>query len=245
MTMAIWGNDYNYNLKTEKEVVDFFSSRGIPFSELIKTTRTYSNNIPNVENLIGPNWELHGCSMARVDANGVEEYRVDGPGVYTVSHYWGQFETAESALQRAIAGSSYNEFQSAVVSGIASIESYVNYRALEWNKINSTAVLDLNARLSLDEKTDIWLPIMLQGKKMEKGLKYWSDYMQLKSIRDNLAVHAKFSVSGINYFELAKLINLYRNGIAGSLIALHKLFSDRVPRVIIRRYYAPEVQVGE
>lgn len=248
MTMAIWGNDYNYRLKTEKEVSDFFARQGISISQLIAKCRVFSNAVPNVENLIGPTYHVSaGAKIAKVNLKtNEEEFTVQGPGEYTTSDYWRKFDSADKSLKHSIESASYEEFQTALTKGIASIESYLTHRALEWNRNNPLNPIDLRTHLSLDEKIDQWIPIMLNGTQFNKGRsKSWSDYQLLKPIRDNIGIHAKQSASGINYQDLVKLQNLYRSGIAGLLMDLHKLFKERMPAVIIRRYYAPDVVYQE
>lgn len=244
MTMAIWGNDYNYRLTTEKEVSEFFQKKGINFRYLIQQCRNYSQSIPHVENLIGPTYEVSdGVKISKVDMGTDEaEFTVEGPGVFTTSDYWGKFANADHKLRNSIESASFQEFQNAVVIGMASIESYINYRAIEWNRKNPGNQIDITARISLDEKIDLWIPIILNGKEFVKGQnKHWSDYQLLKPIRDDIGIHSKKTASGSNYRDLVKFQNLYRSGIAGLLMDLHKLFDERMPAVIIRRYYAPEV----
>jgi len=245
MTMAIWGNN-NYGLKTEREVIDFFRRRNINIGQLIEQCHTHPSHVP-FNNLIGPTWQACGeGQVAIVNSKAGEEFAVYGPGEFTTSDYWGKFNSADQLLRKSIEFKSFQEFQNALINGMASIESYINYRAIEWNGTNPTIPIDIAGRISLDEKVDLWLPIMLNGKRFDKERnKKWSDYQVLKQIRDNTGIHPKQSVSQITYKDLVKLQNLYRSGIAGLLMDLHKLFNERMPVVIIRRYYAPDVVFQE
>ena len=94
-----------------------------------------------------------------------------------------------------------------------------------------------------DDKINLWIPKMAKGKKLDKSGVNWKDFRNLRSIRDNLAIHPKFSGHGISYSDLADKINSFRTGIAGLLIQLHILFDERIPGTIIRSAYSPNVEV--
>lgn len=246
MTMAIWGNDYHYRLKNEREVVDFYAGKHVRFKDLIQQCRTYPGLIPFVENGMPPTsfMSISGGSgeCAIVDLKtGENVFSIEEEGELTILDYWGKFHSADHMLNQSIESASFQDFQNALINGIASIESYINSKALEWNRNNPTSKININSRLSLDEKIDQWIPILLNGKTFEKGHnKNWSDYKLLKPIRDDVSIHPKKTASGISYRNLVKFQNLYRSGIAGLLIDLHKLFNERMPAKIIRRYYAPD-----
>lgn len=83
---------------------------------------------------------------------------------------------------------------------------------------------------------------MTNGKKLDKGNCYWSNFKILRSVRDNTTIHAKQSGYGISYDNIAELANLYLSGL---LIELHMLFNNPIPAIIIRNFYAPPVEVIE
>lgn len=242
------GNHYNgIRGRTPDDVKRIFESQGYDWQRLVEYCRLATNNVPHFENLIGSTWKSNGASISSVDLQTGEETPVlSGSGEYTQSVYWAQYEMAADALLRAIEKASYTEFQSAVVHGVASIEAYVNYRALEYNKRNSDNLLIDNKQhlVSLDKKIEEWIPRMCNGK-LHRGGKEWEAFVRLRGIRDDQAIHPKAATYGITFSELASLINSYRLGIPGLLIQLHNLFNEPIPARIIRGRFMPEVEVVE
>ena len=85
---------------------------------------------------------------------------------------------------------------------------------------------------------------MTNGKKLEKK-QNWEHFIKLRKIRDNTTIHAKQSSFEISIYDMAKIINRFQGGIAGLLIQLHDLFDEKIPAIIIRDSFAPEVYVIE
>ena len=56
-------------------------------------------------------------------------------------------------------------------------------------------------------------------------------------------VHPKTSGIGITYEEMTGLMNLYRTGINGVLIDLHKHFNDRIDYPLVKAGFMPEVEL--
>lgn len=222
---------------------------GLDFQQLVEECRDFQSRVPFFENLIGSTWEVTGPGKAStIDlATGKEHVSVDGPGTITLSTYWSQFETAVAALERAISNASYADLQSAVVSGIASIEAYINHRAELWNRTNpDDQLLDTKAqKVSFEDKIDKWIPKMTGGKKHDKSIRNWADFKLLHQIRDNVTIHSKSSSHGTSYQGLANTINRFKTGIAGLLVQLHLLFNEKIPAIIVRNYYAPDVEISQ
>jgi len=84
---------------------------------------------------------------------------------------------------------------------------------------------------------------MAEDKKLDKSIRNWRDFKELKKIRDHVFIHSKSASYGISFPDLAQKINLFRTGIAGILIQLHKLFKEPIPAKIIRTFFSPEVEV--
>jgi hypothetical protein len=248
--MAKHGNHYQEAFfRTNEEVVNFFQKKGVNFEKLVENCRHYQVTVPFFENLIGCTWTVSGrARVSRVDRiTGKEDLIVEGPGAISMSTYWSLYETANESLKQAINKGSYTDLQSAIVLGIASIEAYINHRAEEWNMKNPTDLLfdSKLKKVSFEDKIDIWIPKMASGKKLDKSNRNWADFKVLCSIRDNLTIHPKSTGFSISIKELADLINRFRTGIAGLLVQLHLIFEEKIPAVIIRGYYAPEVEVTE
>lgn len=246
LLMAKEGN-HNLTFTTDTSVKKYFKSNGFDYDNLVQTVRNFPEPIPLVENLIpSTGFASPGLKVSRVDALGNEDLHLEGPGAITMFAYQAQFENAIENIESAIRQSSPQHFLTACINGIASIEGYINFKAEEWNKRNVEPLLDSRqSPIRFDDKIDKWLPIMSSGKKLDKSVKTWNDFKRLKVIRDNTAIHPKTSGYSFSLNELAELLNCFRNGIAGLLVQLHQLFAERIPSIIIRYMYAPEVEVIE
>jgi hypothetical protein len=86
---------------------------------------------------------------------------------------------------------------------------------------------------------------MTNGRKLDKSFKNWSDFKRLRGLRDNVTVHAKQSSFTRTVYEIADGISIFRTGIAGSLIQLHELFDEKIPSLIVRGFFAPDIEVVE
>ncbi|MDP2853828.1 MAG: hypothetical protein Q8O28_06245 [Smithellaceae bacterium] len=235
--------------KSDADVKRYMEHRGIDFEKLVDLCRNFKENVPYFENLVGSTWSISaGCKAAVVDkVGGKEKCVVEGPGTITLSTYWAHAETAYKARTDTVEASSFTELQTAIVSGMASIEAYINHRAELWNNTNPKEMLadSFTKKVSFDEKVDVWIPKMTGGTKLDKGTRNWMDFQELKKIRDNVSIHSKVSGMGTSFAELAKNANIIRTGISGLLIQLHILFKERIPSVIIRFFFAPEAEVVE
>lgn len=159
--------------------------------------------------------------------------------------YEAKFESACSALTRAIEGASFEDFHTSIIKGISSIESYINHRAEIWNNSIASALNPLidskEKKVSFEDKITKWLPIMAGGKKLDKSGKMWNDFLTLQKIRDENAIHSKNYAQGGSYIELALALNKFKTGIADFLLQLHIIFDESIPSSIIRAKYYPEV----
>jgi len=246
--IAKWGN-HNFRFRTDAEVKKFFRSRGHDYGLLVENCRDLPERVLFLENIIGPTLAIsNGLKVSRVDLRtGKEDLEVQGPGIISISTYWASYETATRHLKQAIKELSYAELQSAIADGIASIEGYINYRAQEWNKGNPDDLLldSKKQKVTFDDKIDCWILKMTGGKKLDKSVRNWPDFKILQHIRDNIKIHPKDSGYSISHQELADLINRFRYGISGLLIQLHQLSQERIPSIIIRSYFAPDIEVKE
>lgn len=235
--------------KSDADVKRYMEHRGIDFQNLVELCRNFKENIPFFENLVGSTWTISsGCEAAVVDKlNGKEKCVVEGPGTIASSTYWAHAETAYKSRTNAVEASSFAELQTAIVSGMASIEAYINHRAELWNNTNPKEMLtdSSTSKVSFGEKIDVWIPKMTGGTNLDKSDRNWMDFQDLKKIRDHVSIHPKASGIGTSFSELAKNANIIRTGIAGLLIQLHILFKEQVPAVIIRFFFAPEAEVNE
>lgn len=248
LLFARHGNHYDEtDFKSDADVKRVFANNGINFEKLVMDCRDLKQAVPFFENFIPSTAFFMGdVEMSRVNSTtGDEDLTTKSPGSLVMQGYWASFESAIEARDRAVQKSSYTEYLSAVTSGMASIEGYINYQAEFWNKKRKDQSLidSFTTKVSLNDKFDTWIPAMAQGKKLDKGGINWTHFKIIKSIRDDLAIHPKSSGYGISFYDLAEKINLFRTGIAGLLIQLHLLFNEKIPQIIIRAAYVPDVEV--
>jgi len=212
------GNHFcDLNFKSDADLKHYLSSKGFEFENLVEHCRSFENPIPIFE-------------------------KVEHPGSLVLLDYWAIFETAVEARNRAIEKVSYPEFLTAVSFGIASLESYINYRVELWNRSHVEAQrMDSKAiQISFDEKINTWLPSMADDREFDKNTVEWGHLNDLRNICNEAVIHPK---TGFSLVHFAENINLFRSGIAGILIQLHLFFGDRIPSVIIRAAYTPDLEV--
>lgn len=251
LLFAKYGNhglgDFGASLNSDADVKRFVASQGSDFDRIVERCRDFSENVPFFENLVGGTWEVTpGATVSIVDNNTKEErQKVTGPGTISSYGYWAAFEISVEARDRAVNNKSFGDFLSAVVSGIASIEGYINYRAEIWNKKHpGNQLIDSREnKVSLDDKFDDWIPIMASGRKLDKSKISWAHFKILRGIRDNVSIHPKDPSQGVSLKDLAEGINMFRTGIAMLLVQPHILFEERIPSVIIRAMHMPDVEV--
>lgn len=129
--------------------------------------------------------------------------------------------------------------------GIAGIEAYITHRVKIWNHAypNNALIDTKQMKVSFDDKIDKWIPLMSSGKRIDKSNNDWRHYKILRSIRDDAAIHPKTMSMGVSLQQLAENINTLRAGIGGILIQLHCIFAEKIPAIIIRARYTPDVKV--
>ncbi len=254
LTIAKYGNHlHSFEFITDADVKRFFQRNKVDFDILVRDCMQPDKKVPFFENLIGSTWEVNGkgngiASIIRTDSiSGKEDVvsQVQGPGKFTFATYWALYEQADKGIRQSVQSESYTELLLALSSGLASVESYVAYRVDEWNRRNPCEMLidSKEAKVSFDDKFDIWIPKISGGKKLDKSTQDWASFKLLRSIRDNEAIHPKNTAFAVSLNDFADIINKCRTGIAGLLIQLHLIFKDKIPAVIIRGRFAPDVEV--
>lgn len=230
----------------------WFVANNEPIPKIASRCRSFFNtSIPFVENFIGSTFYLlsdgEGNAKAALTKAGknIPELEIEGSGSIGVD-YESKFESACRARDEAISRASSEDFHTAIIKGIASIESYIAHRVDIWNHshISQMQLVDnKTSKVTFEEKIKKWIPIISNGKTINLGNVMWSDFILLQSIRDNDAVHSKKFAQGITFQNLALVINKFKTGIADFLLELHKIFEEPVPRAIIRARFFPEVYV--
>ena len=250
------GNHSRYHSMSKAptgSIEKWFADQGEPLHKLIPRCRRYFDiNVPFVENLIGSTWTLIADTNGNASASITQSnsasppIQITGPGTIGVD-YASKFEAACKARDRAIKDASLEDFHTAIVKGIASIESYITYRAEIWN-LSSTAEFPLSdsstGKVAFDRKIKNWVPTMTNGRALDLSGRMWQDFLYLRGIRDNDAIHAKRFAQGCSFADHALAINKFKIGIAELLLQLHILFEEPAPRSIIRARYFPEVHAN-
>jgi hypothetical protein len=236
-------------LATDEDVRRFFAECGVDFFDFVEEYRDKDKRVADFENLIGRTFEINAPQggASYIDESGEETVlATDGEaGSFTVPGYLSPFEQAVKDFERCVKSMRYGDFLSCVSNGVASIEAYIEQKARVYNKHNPGNQLIDNQqnKVPRDYKINKWIPIMTGGRKLNKGNQRWEHYKKLRTFRDEHQAHLKSPVLGSNNRQLAKLLNLFRTGIAGMLLELHILFGARnVPSTIIRHAYLPEVE---
>ncbi len=216
-----YGNHSQYNSLGSRPILDgtvkrVLAFRGVSLERLFERCRDPKNAIPEFENLISSKWMASsGLKVERIykDSKGTEHIMssFDGPGQFSDNSYWSLFEEAVASLEECINSVNFSKFQNALTQGMGSIEAYIFHRAAYWNIENPDRQLqDSKAnKVSIDDKFDEWIPIMTNGKKLDKS-RYWGRYLQLRALRDTIVAHPQGISQGFSYYELCRLINEFR-----------------------------------
>ena len=231
-------------LETEKDVQRFFEAQGYDFEDLVESSRPPESPIPIAENLISSAWKLEGeGARASVTTAAGNTQETTAPGIIISPAYLGRFEDAVASLHRCVESAAAGELLAMATSSLASVETYVRYRAEIYNLERSEhdALVDTKeAKVSFEAKIDNWVPRMT-GHRVDKGGKNWKAFRDLRDLRDDVAVHVKASALAMSYKEIATHLNRFRHGIAGLLIDLHQCFKERITCRIIRYRYLPDI----
>ena len=236
--------------KSGTETALYFSAHGIDPIWLAEELRDCRKHVPHFENLLGSAWSIVGnASVTSVTSDTHERLgkTVKGPGEFIDSTYTSLFETACKARDRAVEEDSYAEFLVALVQGLASIEAFINERAIVWNQKNPNAKLCDSRRdkVRFEDKVKLWIPAMTAGDEFDRGHSRWGLVKELKKLRDGMNIHPKTIGHGISYTGFARQINWFRDGISSTLLELHRLFGRVVPAVVIRAAYMADAAVVE
>jgi hypothetical protein len=248
VTFAMLGNhNKQVYFRSEAEVEAGFEYNGIDFSELVDSCRDPNESVPFFENLLPAGWSASPGASITVTDSVTGKVRAElGPsgGTFFPDMYAATFEQAHADWLASIELVSPIKFLAAATAGVAAIESYLMHRTRIWNELNpADPLLDSHTKkVSFDDKLDDWIPKMTGGARLQKSDVVWADFRVLRSIRDDGWVHQKQSALAMELNDLVTQLNRFRNGIAMFLIRLHQLFRERIPRLIIRAAYSPDVR---
>jgi hypothetical protein len=254
LEMGKYGN-HNYHFErridTDEDVVRFLNEQGINFEGLVESCRQKNATVPRLENRITPQFiggSPPGGYMAVKNARGETLASLeDGEsGPMTMSTYWSRFERAVDAYDRCLSRTSYEDLLSAISSGTSSLEAYIHNRAEDYNRQNSSDLLEdsKDNKVTFDDKVKYWVP-KISGKNFDKGSnRNWSEFKELRRVRDQEDQHPGTSAYAHSFKSMEKLLNLFRGGVAGLLLDLCIHFGEKqVPTVIIRRAHMPKVRL--
>lgn len=231
----------DHNITNVAELEEFYKNQGTTLKKICDSCRDFNESIPLLENLIPHNWMALSGSFSVKQDNDILS-TITGPGRISLNPYLSQLEDAISAIKKTIDSDDVSQFQHALILGISSIESYVNEKIDYWNRKNPDQKLIDNKsnKVSFEDKIDKWIPL-ITGKRLNKGTSIWSNFKEIQKFRDSKIIHQKSDAGTITYSEIADLLNKFRLGIAGLLKELHLIFGSRVPSIVIRAQYAPDI----
>jgi hypothetical protein len=222
------------------QVKSFFGDR---YDDLVASAQR-GEPIPHFENLLRGTFQVvapDSYLVLRLSPSG-EEIQIPEAGVINTSQYVSKFEAAVDARDRAVKQKSTTEFETVAFLGVSAIEAYFNWQAEAWDHFHPDNRMPRTRRMSLDQKIKVWLPLLATGSSLDYTHISWDRFFELKQLR-NRSTHPRQGGSGITLKELARRLNLFRTAIAAPLMQLHQVFHERIPSVVIRAAYAPDVIV--
>ena len=242
LAMAMHGNhnkDIHRNIRTVANVRDHFAQNGMDFKAEVAKCRDFRHHVPMYENLMGAQWTTQGVTVSKPDhVTGEFKEIVSGDGTYNEADYWALFDLAREDFDQALETGKYERFLSAVNSGLASIETFMNHQYL----VRTGSRQDDEAlKRDIEAKIDDWMPLFT-GKRFDKGQREWAAFKELKNLRNEDFQHRKSIASGITFRQLVELLNDFRYGICRVLMEFHVLFGHRCPTAIIRYSHYPEIE---
>jgi hypothetical protein len=245
--MVLYGNHYVNIAGWNKAMVQrWFEANGFSFSRLVEQMRdpTPGIAVPQFENMIGSTWSTGaGAKIGWHNwVTGQTENEVEGPAVLVTSSYWSAFEAACEARDRALASASVPALMEMVTHAVSSVDSYLAHRAALFNDAGGQPKLVDSAtdKVPIDRKVREWVPVTSRGGKVDLGGQAWSDFVKLRDVRNDSAIHAKSTSAGWTIGEMAEMINRLRS-VAQLLLELHRVHCERTPSVIIKAAYSPQV----
>ncbi len=250
LVMAQHSNHYRGDLSTTQQLESYLAQYGWTLKDLVEECRDKEDSLPFLENLIPSGSTVYAGvgTVTYTDSEGNEVARFEGEeesGTLAMATDWAFLEKAADDVERALDKMSYVEFLSSVANGVASVEAYIFQKAYQYNIRNPGNELEdtKQKKVSFEDKIDKWIPIMTGGTKLNKGGKNWAHFLRLKQVRDTQHAHTKTPALNITFRELCTQLNLFRTGIAGLLLDLHRLFGDTVPSIMVKYAFHPEIKL--
>jgi len=242
VAMAMHGNhnkDIHRNIQTVANVRDHFAQNGMDFKAEVGKCRDFRHHVPMYENLLGAQWTTQGATVSKVDhITGEYKEVVSGDGTYNEADYWALFDLAREDFEQALETGKYERFLSAVNSGLASIETFLNHQYLVRMRSQSD---DEALKKETEAKVDEWIPLFT-GERYDKGARDWAAFKKLRTLRNEHFQHRKSVASGITFRQLIDLLNDFKYGVCRVLMEFHVLFGQQCPTAIIRYSHYPEIE---
>lgn len=247
-----WGQHNFDDLRKidESETERILEASGYPFRKVIQELQKNPHAvIPLFENIMSGNSfkiemspgvsAVAHCVVDGVDLPGFE---VRNGSQLRLDHQ-AKFESACRYRDMAIKSLEFEDIYSMLVAGISSIESYINMRVYVYQiKTGVCIVKDIDKdRTPLKKKIMEWMPIMVKEDRDYIDYPGLPKFEKLTIIRNDNAIHYKIGRS-INYLEeAAAVINDFRMGIAGLMVALNQSFGEELTTSMIRAMLYPSV----
>lgn len=240
---------------SEREIEGYLRETGYDLSGVISELQRHPHRaISRFENLSeGAVFEVEVSGSAKVtvaqrlDGVTINQVNVDQHAVLRVSHR-AEFVAACKARDESIKNNSFDEFYTALAKGFSSIEAYLNSRAAVYNANADPANRLAEKRkgggfITLSEKLRHWLPAM-SGIEINFDLSPgWNDFIYLRGLRNDIAIHPKPGAGLVSLDELASGLNRFRMGIAAILFLLHQAFGEPMQSSLIRAAKFPDVRL--
>ncbi len=258
--MAKYSNNHIKNqygkrpFRTDADVKRYVEMYDLRFDEFVEKCRAANAQVGMFENLLtGADWTVSamgpGSSMSFTNKVGEEILVSDSNEevTFTEYSYYAAFEQSVKHFERCLESGRYEDFLSCIADGLASIEAYLRLMASGFNRRHPghEIIDDASNKVRFDEKIDIWIPRMAGGRRLDKSTQHWADFKELKKLRDNAQTHIKDSFRVSRRSETLKVLNMFRTGVAGMLLDLHKVFNDTsAPAPIVKFAYLPDVETA-
>lgn len=229
---------------TNDEIKQWFERNNISWNNLVQIARNPERRLPLVENLIGSDFIVTGEGSVTITVmhDGYGASKLSSSGLVSIRDYHSKYDKALDSRKNAIMRNDYNELLNCVTNAVASIESYINCKATLWNKRHSSIIFDVDNTSTLDVKLNDWL-FTMTGKCLKNINPLWNHFTDYKNLNNSIFKHNTVGSRANSFYEMAKLLNKFKTGIATAHFELHRLFNERIPSSIIRGKYLPKVFV--
>jgi len=239
-----------YDLRTEEGVKRLLADQGYTdFCKLVEDEEARPKNavLPLETHLFSEGWGIKlppgEQSYAAIRQGDREVARIQGEsGRFVLTQYQERFKDSGRNLERCTSGeeANYGDLLSSFADGLASIEAFVNYMA---NPHLQRMPRGQDKLVHLDFKLDFWIPLLSEGRSIDKSGLSWQHFQEIRNIRNERQSHPKAGVYGVSDSAFCHQANLWRNGIALMLLYLHATTGRLAPPELVKRAHMPDIEL--